>query len=237
MNIALLGNGKTGQHVHLLAGSTPGMSVSIFNTSRPPERQALSGHDIIISFLPGPAFLSCISELTASRIPVVTGSTGFDWPGGHEAFSSSLSQNGLYWLHASNFSLGMSLIHEMIQVLGMAATLYDEHSFTVHEVHHKNKKDAPSGTALSWQRWLGAPAKVTSERTGDVVGEHSLTLNTPFERIRIHHSACDRKLFASGALWAARQVLHGGLLPGPGLHDFQHLVLRGLRIGNGFHRN
>ena len=223
--------------MHALASSTPGMSVSIFNTSRPPERQALSGHDVIISFLPGPAFLSCIPELIASRIPVVTGSTGFKWPEGREAFSSSLSENGLQWLHASNFSLGMSLVHEMIQILGMAGTLYDEHSFAIHEVHHKNKKDAPSGTALSWQRWLGAPAEVTSERTGDVVGEHSLTLNTPFEQIRIHHSARDRKLFASGALWAARQVLHADLLPGPGLHDFQQLVLAGLRAQNGYRRS
>jgi 4-hydroxy-tetrahydrodipicolinate reductase len=215
----------------------PGMSVSIFNTSRPPERQALTGHDIIISFLPGPAFLSCIPELVASRIPVVSGSTGFEWPDGREAFSNSLAESGLHWLHASNFSLGMSLIHEMIQVLGMAGTLYDEHSFAIHEIHHQLKKDAPSGTALSWHRWLGASAEVTSERTGDVIGEHSLTLTTPFERIRIHHSARDRKLFASGALWAARQVLYGEFLPGPGLHDFQQMVLRGLRAQNGFHQS
>ncbi len=229
MKIALLGNGKTGRHVHSLAASDPGITVSIFDTGRPPDRHSLAGNDIVISFLPGPAFLTHIPELVASRLPVVTGSTGFEWPDGRDAFSTMLSGSGLQWVHASNFSLGMSLIHEMIQILGMAGTLYDEFAFSIHETHHKNKKDAPSGTALSWSNWLGLPAEISSDRTGDIVGEHYLTLTTPFERIQLHHSARDRKLFASGALWAARQVLHGQMLPGPGLFDFQDLVLRNIR--------
>jgi|GEM_PF-159132 len=232
MKLALLGNGKTGRHAYSLAAATPGIAVTVFDRKRPPDRHSLAGNDIIISFLPGPAFLTYIPELVASRLPVVTGSTGFEWPGGRAAFSTMLSGSGLQWIHASNFSLGMSLIHEMIQILGMAGTLYDEFAFSIHEIHHKNKKDAPSGTALSWSKWLGAPAEMTSGRTGDVVGEHYLTLTTPFECIQLHHSARDRKLFASGALWAARQVLRGHLPPDSGLFDFQDLVLRNIRNHN-----
>jgi 4-hydroxy-tetrahydrodipicolinate reductase len=229
MNIALLGNGKTGSHVRTLAADMPGVRVTVFDRSHPPLRQSLAGHDAVISFLPGPAFLSFLPELMACRLPVVSGSTGFDWPGGREEFSRKISETGLHWVHASNFSIGMSLIHEMIQTLSLAGTLYDEYAFSIHEVHHKNKKDAPSGTALAWRDWLGAEAETTSERTGDVIGEHELTLTTPYEQIRLRHVAGDRKLFASGALWTVRQVLHGDLLPGPGLYDLQQLVFRHLK--------
>ncbi len=246
MNIALLGKGKTGSRVLSLAGKIPGTTVTVFDRARPPERHALAGHDVIISFLPGDAFLEYIPELLASRVPVVSGSTGFDWPDGREKFSQRLKSEGLVWVHASNFSLGMNLMYEMIQILGMAGTLYDEYSFSIHEVHHTGKKDAPSGTALAWKRWLNQPVTVTSGRTGDVIGEHTLTLDTPFERITIHHSARDRQLFASGALWTARQILSGERAkqgdqaghapdpeavpgPGPGLYDIQQLALA--RIG------
>lgn len=232
MKLALLGNGKTGRHAYSLAAATPGITVTVFDRKRPPDRNALSGHAAVISFLPGPAFLTYIPELVASRLPVVTGSTGFEWPDGRATFSEMLSGKGLQWVHASNFSLGMCLIHEMIQTLSMVGTLYDEYAFSIHEIHHRDKMDAPSGTALAWSQWLGMQADITSERTGDVIGEHTLTLATPFERIKLHHSARDRKLFASGALWTVRQVLYSHLLPGPGLYDFQDLVLRNIRNQN-----
>ncbi len=136
---------------------------------------------------------------------------------------------GCSWGHASNFSLGMHLVREMIRVLGMAGILYDQFTFSIHETHHKHKKDAPSGTALAWERWLGQPANITSERTGDVIGDHSLILDTPYEQLRITHSASDRKLFASGALWAVSQVLNGNVIHGPGLYDIEQFARQVIR--------
>lgn len=209
MKIALLGKGKTGSRIIELVNNEPGASLEVFDRAHPPERNALARHDIIISFLPGDAFLQYIPELMASGVPVVTGSTGFEWPGGRKAFSDKLSGKGLFWVHANNFSLGMSLIRQMIRILGMAGLLYEDCSYSLKEVHHTGKRDAPSGTALTWKQWLNQPVEILSERTGDVTGEHTLTLDASGERISIHHSALNRDLFASGALWAARMVLKG----------------------------
>ncbi len=228
MKIALLGTGKTGGEVLQLAGEDSGVSITPFDIYNPPDRSGLTGHDIAISFLPGEPFLEYIPELLAVDMPVVAGSTGFEWPGGREAFSRKLKELGRVWVHANNFSLGMNIMHEMINILGKAGTLYNDLSFSIHEVHHTHKKDAPSGTALVWKEWLDQPATITSERTGDVIGEHTLTLNTPFENITVTHSARDRKIFASGALWTARQVSNELDTMEPGLYDIQQIALKKL---------
>jgi len=72
------------------------------------------------------------------------------------------------------------------------------------------------------KEWLKAPCQITSERTGDIVGLHTLSLETPGEIIRLEHEAKDRTLFAEGALWAAKFIHHNHLKPG--LHAFQKVV-------------
>ena len=118
----------------------------------------------------------------------------------------------------------MNLIKMMIETLGQAPNLFDQTNYHIHEVHHVHKKDAPSGTALAWKNWLGQQAEVTSERTGDVVGDHQLELQTPFEKISLRHQALDRRIFAQGALWGLERTLKNDL--GPGLHVFQDVAIR-----------
>ena len=226
--IALVGAGKTGGEILHLTRNKPGIRVTIFDIDNPPTASKLKGHDIAICFLPGGPFLEAIPELLEAGIPVVTGSTGFSWPDGQQAFSDRLREKGLMWVHANNFSLGMNIMHEMIRILGEAVSLYDDWSYSLHEVHHTGKKDAPSGTALAWKQWLGRPVAITSERTGDVVGEHALTLSTPFENITVSHSARDRRIFASGALWTAKQILAEYDNMTPGLYDIQQIALEKL---------
>lgn len=225
MNIALLGKGKTGQHVLKLAENRYDKPVTVCDTERPVSAERLESHDVVISFLPGEAFEHAIPHLIASRVPVITGSTGFEWPEGRQAFSDMLAREGLTWIHANNFSLGMNLIREMIRMLGKADRLYPDCWYSLHEVHHARKKDRPSGTALAWKQWLDQPVEITSERTGDVVGEHRLMLHTAREEITLGHKARDRAIFADGALWAAEQLLAGNLNAGPGLHDFQQQTM------------
>jgi len=225
MKIALLGAGKTGSEVLRLTRNLSDVSVTAFDIENPPKASKLDGYDAAISFLPGEPFLETIPELLETDLPVITGSTGFTWPGGRETFSEKLRQRGLIWVHANNFSIGMNIMHEIIRLIGRADSLYDEWSYSIHEVHHTKKKDAPSGTALAWKQWLDKPVEITSERTGDVIGEHSLTLSTPFENITVTHSARDRQIFASGALWTARQVLADRNEMEPGLYDVQQIAL------------
>lgn len=215
MKIALLGKGKTGSKVLEIANC----EVEFFDRINEPTYEKLIRHDVIISFLPGEAFEALMPMLLETKKPVVTGSTGFKWP---LDFDKTLQEKKLTWIHATNFSLGVVVIKQLIERLNKVDHLFQEKSYTIHEVHHTKKLDAPSGTALSMKEWLKSTCEVTSERTGDVVGLHTLTLETPGEIIRLEHEAKDRRLFAEGALWAANYILKHKL--GPGLHAFQKVV-------------
>ncbi len=215
MRIALLGRGKTGSKVLELSAH----AVEVFDRSRPATYEALKEFDVIISFLPGDAFRELIPLLLETKRPVVTGSTGFAWPAD---FDRVLKEKGLAWIHATNFSLGVVVLKQLIQRLGQVSSLFPKKELSIHEVHHTKKVDAPSGTALSMKEWLHQDCAITSERTGDVVGLHTLTLATPSETITLGHEAKDRGLFAEGALWAADYLVSKPLTPG--LHPFQKVV-------------
>lgn len=222
MKVALLGSGRTGGKVLELLDAK---QVTAFNHEHPPTLQKLKGHDVIISFLPGPVFAGYIDLLIESGLPVVTGSTGFNWP---EDVDARLKAAKVTWVTASNFSLGMNLVHGMIKVLAKAPQLFDEFSFKLHEIHHIHKKDQPSGTSLSWQKWLGQDVDITSARDGDNPGDHKLTLVTKYEDISVQHQAKDRRIFAEGALWTANKVLSGTIEPG--LHNLSEVMERELKI-------
>lgn len=219
MKLALLGVGKTGGKV---LERHPG--ATIFNTSNPPSVSKLNDHDVVISFLPGDAFKGYIPLLVEAGVPVVTGSTGFEWPSDMDTI---LKAKNLAWIHATNFSLGMNIVKQMITIANKAQAIFDDVSYKIHEIHHTKKLDAPSGTALSWKEWLGADCEITSAREGDVVGIHELTIDTPNEEIFLRHNAKDRGIFAEGALWAARHLTSTNKVPN-GLNQFSHVIAKEL---------
>jgi 4-hydroxy-tetrahydrodipicolinate reductase len=220
MKIALLGKGKTGSKVLELSQD----QITVFDTLNTPSFEKLKSMDVVISFLPGEAFKSLIPLLVETKLPVVTGSTGFQWP---ENFTDTLKSKGISWIYASNFSLGMAITKEMIQKLSQARQIFPHHQVKIHEVHHTKKLDAPSGTALSMEEWLGEKCEITSERTGDVIGFHELTFDAGTEKITLSHEALDRKLFAEGALWAAAYLRTHKK---PGLNSFQDIVQTTLNL-------
>lgn len=223
MKIALLGKGKTGGKVLEILESSK-IPHTVFDSKNTPTLKTLAGHDVVISFLAGDVFKTYMPLLLEANIPVVTGSTGMDWP---ENFSEKLSTQKNKWIFATNFSLGMNIVHQMILILKEADAILSNFKFSMNEIHHTKKLDAPSGTALSWKNWLNQPVSITSERTGDVVGIHELKLTTPTEEITLKHEALDRKIFAEGAMYAAQMI---ATLP-PGLHLFQDVVQKELLKG------
>jgi len=215
MKIALLGKGKTGSKVIELYPS----NIEIFDRKNSPTFDKLKQSDVIISFLPGDAFKELIPMLTETKLPVVTGSTGFEWP---KNFDQTLREKNISWIYGTNFSLGVVVIKQLIEKVNELSSLLGDVKTSIHEVHHTKKLDAPSGTALSMKSWLKADTEMTYERIGDVVGVHTLTLETQSEIIRLNHEAKNRKLFAEGALWAAKYLLNQKT--SPGLHSFQKVV-------------
>ena len=221
MKIALLGAGKTGIKVSEIHDD-----VVIFNTKNPPSLNALKECDAVISFLPGEAFLEHIDLLIESKLPVATGSTGFDWP---KDIDQRLKENELSWIRAHNFSLGMNVVRAMIKQMSSLAQLFDDGKFNIHDIHHIHKKDAPSGTALSWKEWLNQDVEITAERKGDVVGYHHLEFNCADEMITLVHEAKDRSIFARGAVWAAKILVEQNELQ-HGLLDFNEVVKTQIKL-------
>ncbi len=222
MKIALLGHGKTGGKVIELAGED---NVTTFDSANPPTLETLAGHDAVVSFLPGPAFAGYIDLLVDSGIPVATGSTGFDWPAD---INARLQGKGVAWVTAGNFSLGMNLVHSMIKVLSKAPQLFDTYQYKLHEVHHIHKKDHPSGTALMWEKWLGYPVEFSYDRIGETIGDHTLKLELPSEDVTLMHHAKDRRIYAEGALWIAKKLANGEIIPG--LHELSDIMSQEFHI-------
>ncbi len=214
LKLALLGKGKTGSKVFELFPSA-----TVFDSKNPPQLTTLKGHDVIISFLPGEVFKKFIPLLLKSKIPVIIGSTGLTFP---KTLNQKLKDNKVLWVKSSNFALGMLVIKPMIESIAKIGKITDDFSFSLSETHHTKKLDSPSGTALSWKEWLGMDIPIASKRIGDELGTHQIILKTPYEEITLIHKTLDRKIFAQGALLAAKTVLK---TKKKGLLDFRELFL------------
>jgi 4-hydroxy-tetrahydrodipicolinate reductase len=109
------------------------------------------------------------------------------------------------FLYGSNFSIGVNLFFEIVATAG-AALKYD-YSGQIFERHHAQKKDAPSGTAITLQKIVresgGQEVEIVSFREGDAVGIHEVVFNSPSDRIYLCHDAKSRRGFAEGAVRAA----------------------------------
>ena len=218
MSIAVIGTGKTGSAVLALLGRENAVG---FDRKHPVSVDKLAGMEAAIIFVPGTAVAELLPIVLAAKIPAVWGSTGYEWPA---ALAEKLAQQGSTWVLGANFSLGMQLMRQVLQLVGAELDkLLPAAEVSLHEVHHLHKKDAPSGTALAWQEWLEHPCEITYERIGDVKGEHQLSIKTPEEELKFSHEAFDRAVFARGAIWAAHYVLAHQKLPA-GLYRFAELI-------------
>lgn len=222
MKIALLGNGKTGSRVHHLA-SQRGDSITIFDSRNTPTPEKLYGHDVVVSFLPGEAFLGYVSILINSKIPVVSGSTGFQWPNGPKSINDILIENGIVWVQSGNFSLGNLALLPVLRQIGTHTALQFFQPL-IQEWHHTQKKDAPSGTSLMWKDAFGRQVEIRSYREDDIVGVHELTMSSDTEKITIRHEVSDRDVFAQGALFIADFIVRNQQDVGSGLYSMQELM-------------
>lgn len=219
MKVAVIGTGKTGGEVTKLLGETD--IVGPFNSSNKPTSEILRRADVAVIFVPGSAVSDVLDVVMQAGIPAVWGSTGNTWP---KDLDRKLKAENLSWIKASNFSLGMNIVRHCIKTISRGSEILKNPVFRIHEIHHVHKKDAPSGTALSWKGWLGKEADVTSERKGDIKGIHELHMKTSSESICLKHEAHDRSVFARGALWAAEKIVNGSVPPG--MHDIESVFDR-----------
>ena len=209
MNLLILGRGKTGSLVAEVARSRR-HHVQVLASAENPRASALtpdalSAIDLVIDFTMPAAVVANIEACIRAKKNLVVGTTGWyeQLPRLREMVLSAKTG----FLYGSNFSIGVNLFFEIVATAG-AALKYD-YSGQIFERHHAQKKDAPSGTAVTIQkivREAGGKEKeveIVSFREGDVVGMHELVFNSAGDRIYLCHDAKSRQGFAEGAVRAA----------------------------------
>lgn len=212
---SVIGTGKTGGTVLDKLG---GNAIAYDENNRP-TAENLSESDIAIIFVPGEAASQVVDIVLEAGIPAVWGTTGYAWPAD---LPNRVKERGVRWVVGSNFSMGMNLVRRAVQIIGKGSEMLKDPSFHIHEVHHINKQDEPSGTALSWQEWLGKEASISSDRQGDVKGIHNLHLKSEGESIYLKHEAHSRDIFAEGAIWTANYILEHPFIE-PGFYPFSDI--------------
>ena len=213
IRLALIGMGKMGRAIAQLAperGFTVVAEIDLSNASAGAvTRETLADAVVAIEFTVPSAAPANIRACVAAGCPVVVGTTG--WYDQLPAVRAEVERANGSLLTAPNFSVGVAIFD---RVVAEAARLFSVvPGFDVHliETHHTEKKDAPSGTAGSLARTaeaaMGRPIPITSIRVGSVPGTHELVFDAPFEQVRLVHEARDRRVFAEGALVAARWLV------------------------------
>ena len=167
----------------------------------------LNTFDVVIDFTTHEAVIPNIRACLASGAKIVVGTTG--WYSQLDDLRALAERKNAALLYGTNFSFGVQLLFRLAAMLGNEASGYHFH---IDETHHAEKKDSPSGTALSLQSILkstpfGADVKITAHREGTVAGIHRLELTGSDERIAVEHEAMSRRSFAVGAVRGAEWLV------------------------------
>ena len=212
--------GRMGQALLRLAAERPeAFQVVAAVTRRAPAQRVVDGvphfaatelagvpaFDVAIDFSLPEGFDPVLALCVERGLPLVSGTTGIS-EAQRQALAAAAARIALVW--ATNFSLGVAVLADLIE---RAATALPGWDVDVVEAHHTQKKDAPSGTALTLGEAAGsagAPVHYASLRAGDIVGEHTVQFAGAGERIELIHRATHRDIFARGALHVAGR-LHG----------------------------
>jgi len=224
MKIALIGYGKMGHAIEEIAlqrGHEIVLKVGIENV-QDNTIDNIKKADVAIEFTgPEVAFDNVIRCIEAG-VPVVSGSTG--WLQRFEEAKAFCNKKNGALLYASNYSVGVNIFFAINKKLAELMAPHKEYDVSLTEIHHTQKKDAPSGTAITLaesilqsigqkKKWVNEASnkseelQIISERIDPAPGTHTITYTSDIDDIEIKHTAHNRKGFATGAVLAA-EFLH-----------------------------
>ena len=218
MKIALVGYGKMGRIIDGIASSRGHEIVARLNES--PTPQNLNNPDVVIEFSNPEVAFTNIKTCLENKIPVICGTTG--WLGKKPVIERITAENSTAFLYGSNFSLGVNLFFALNEKLATLMQNFGEYNVQLEEIHHTQKKDAPSGTAISlaegiinntqkFDAWKleetkGNQLGIFAVREDEVPGTHSVYYRSDVDEIEIKHTAFNRNGFALGAVVAAEWI-------------------------------
>jgi len=207
--VLLIGaHGRMGRAVAAAAAKEPGLTIKAKLERGDPITPGIDDCDVVIDFSSANATEAVCRGCAESRKALVLGTTG------HNATQKALiaaAARQIPIVFAANFSVGVNALFALTQ--RAAELLGAEFDVDVIEMHHRTKKDAPSGTAkrlVEILTGLGEASRAVathSIRSGDIVGDHMVIFTGPGERLELVHRASSRETFAAGALRAARWIV------------------------------
>ncbi len=220
MNIALIGYGKMGKAIEEVAiarSHSIVLKIDAFNLDEFKEENIRKA-DVAIEFTQPESAFGNIMKCLETGVPIVCGTTG--WLDVLEDVKKECEKRNGAFLYASNFSVGVNIFFEVNKRLADLMARRDDYDVMVEEIHHTEKKDAPSGTAItladqilaqlsrknSWVNHVSdnsSELQIISERLDPAPGTHKVKYSSSIDDIEIIHTAHTRKGFASGAVLAA----------------------------------
>jgi 4-hydroxy-tetrahydrodipicolinate reductase len=218
MKIALLGYGKMGKVIERIALER-GHEIVLRKDSSS-SYDGLSKADVAIDFSVPDVAVENISAAINLGIPVVSGTTG--WLEDYHGIVKLCNEKNAAFLYGSNFSLGVNIFFELNDYLAKMMAKFKDYKVSMEEIHHTQKLDKPSGTAISLvnsiinhtdkNNWAIENPKqddifIDVKRIDDVPGTHSVFYNSDVDFIEIKHVAHNREGFALGAVIAAEWII------------------------------
>lgn len=217
MKIALLGYGKMGKTIEKLA-LEKGHSIVFKSTSEFSEGN-FEDAEVAIEFSSPDSAVKNISKALEAGIPIVSGTTG--WLKNYDEMVNLCEKRNGSFISASNFSVGVNLFFSINEYAAKLMAPWKEYNVSVEEIHHLEKKDAPSGTAITIaegilkhndkQAWKLNTSEenilnITAKREEDVKGTHTVSYDSEIDTISFKHEAHSREGFALGAILAAEYL-------------------------------
>ncbi|TXE05801.1 4-hydroxy-tetrahydrodipicolinate reductase [Gelidibacter salicanalis] len=217
MKIGLLGYGKMGKTIEKIALARQHDIVLKVDTNT--ETYTLDDVDVAIDFSTPDAAVDNILKCFSHNVPVISGTTG--WLQHYDEVVAMCKERDGTFLYASNFSLGVNIFFELNKTLSKLMANLPEYNISMEEIHHTQKLDAPSGTAISlaediiknskYGTWTLDAAKtkalhIDAKRIENVPGTHEVLYTSNVDSISIKHTAHSREGFALGAVIAAEWI-------------------------------
>ena len=224
MNIALIGYGKMGKAIEEIAISRGHSVVVKFNSQNPLESSQLRTTDVAIEFSQPDLALKHIKLCADGQIPIVVGTTA--WEEHLPEIINHIDKREASLIYSSNFSIGVNLFFEMNKYLARLMNDKTDYVASITEIHHAQKIDAPSGTAVtlakdlisnhptysSWkltgqsENMEKSDLPISAIREENVPGTHLISYTSEIDTLTIEHKAHNRKGFALGAIIAAEFI-------------------------------
>lgn len=217
MKIALLGYGKMGKVIEKVAEQRGHQIVLRKDNTTPFDGLELA--DVAIDFSVPSSAVENISACFDRLVPVVCGTTG--WLDDYNKVVDLCQEKNAAFLYGSNFSLGVNLFFELNRKLAQLMLPHEQYKVSMEEIHHTQKLDAPSGTAISlandiiansnYSSWTLSDAQdneiaISAKRIENVPGTHSVFYDSAVDQIEIKHTAHSREGFALGSVLAAEWI-------------------------------